>query len=44
MLDGTSDSYDIDTPVRYISQQQQKYFLENISQNDIQHIFEKHFS
>lgn len=44
LLDGVSDSYDIDTPVTHISDSQKKSFSKSISRENIQKILEKHFT
>lgn len=44
LLDGVSDSYDIDTPITYISEQQKIDFAQNISRDDIVKIFQENFS
>lgn len=43
LLDWESDSYDIDTPVRYISQIDQDRYKETISFNQVQSLLQEHF-
>lgn len=43
-LDGVSDSFDIDTPVTYLSTQKQKYFSETITEKQIQEILNTRFT
>ncbi len=42
-LDGESDSYDIDTPVRYISDEQKTELKNTLSQEKLQKILEENF-
>lgn len=44
LLDGVSDSFDIDTPVTYLSPQEQNTAQKNISQDHIQDVIDTHFS
>ncbi len=44
MLDWISASYDIDTPVEYLSLEKQQYFKENITLEQIKDIIEKKFT
>lgn len=43
-LDGTTDSYDSETPVRYLSQKEQEEFQKEYSQEKIEKILQKNFS
>lgn len=42
-LDGVSASYDSDTLVTYLSQEDQSLFQEKLSQGEIEIVFQKHF-
>jgi len=42
-LDGETDSYDCETPIRNISREKQKYFSENLQITDIQKILQNEF-
>lgn len=44
MLDGSSASYDSDTEVEHLSDEQQEYFGSNLSHEDIQTVIHKNFS
>nr|MDD3720780.1 tRNA pseudouridine(55) synthase TruB [Candidatus Gracilibacteria bacterium] len=44
MLDGVSDSYDIDTPINYIDSEKRKYAKETLTIDFIQDIINKNFT
>jgi len=44
MLDGTSPSYDSDSEISYLSQQQQEHIENNLTVEDIQNCLDTHFS
>jgi len=44
MLDGTSPSYDSDSKISYLSEQQQEHLQNNLTLKDIQNCLDTHFS
>jgi len=42
-LGGETDSYDCETPIRKISDEQQKYFSQTLKQENVKNVIESHF-